>query len=352
VIRGESTTLLFILRLITPVYQFFSRRQLKRRLKQCSGDWQAKVISIGNITVGGSGKTPIVGYLAEKFISRSKKVVIVHSGYGRKSTKNLLVDYGKGREFPVKEIGDETAMMARDIPDAAFAVGRNKKKMLTLADQKLKPDVIIIDDGYQRLDIKKDADIAVIDETLIRNMATVCLHNGYRLFPSGLLREKSSALHRADVIFIAFSSAEWCHGVEFSTLRKNGTKVPVIKWILMISCVEHNGQRYEPDILKGKRPCLFAGIGSFSRLKQMVADLGIETIGDISYGDHAEYNSSKIDELNRNSTSLGADCYLTTAKDMVKLPPSGLDKPVYCLRLKVQPDDEIQLGKIISLDAS
>lgn len=355
--RGESqgyqyAGLAFILRLITPIYQFFSRQRLKQRSKQCSNSLQARVISIGNITVGGSGKTPIVSYLAERFIDRGKKVAIIHSGYGRKRKENILIDYGRGGDFSLDQTGDETAMLFRQIPGAAFAIGRDKKKMVGIADQKFKPDVIIIDDGYQRLDIKKDIDIAVVDETMLKDLASGSPDIGYRLFPSGFLREKWSSLGRANAIFVTRGSNRPDDEFMISELRKYNDKAPIIIWSLMISDIEHNGRKLGLDILKGKKPCLFAGIGSYSRLQQMVENMGIIVAGNIRYDDHVEYDRSKIEQLSRDSTSMGADCYLTTAKDMVKLPSEGLDKPVYCLRLTVCPDDSAIVNDIVGLDTS
>ena len=144
---------IILFRLITPLYQAVSRRHLTQRRKRCSRDWRAQVISVGGVTVGGSGKTPIVMSLAQRLIAVGKKVVVVHSGYGRAGKSELLIPYGRGGDSPLDLMGDEVAMMARMVPSLGFGVGRDKKGMLTRADRELSPDAIIIDDGYQRLDI-------------------------------------------------------------------------------------------------------------------------------------------------------------------------------------------------------
>jgi tetraacyldisaccharide-1-P 4'-kinase len=133
--RFYSSPFLAAFRLATPVYQFFSRRHLRKRRGHRSREWQAKMISVGGITVGGAGKTPIVAYLAERVISDGRKVAIVHSGYGRKRTQDHIIEYGKAGDYAVADIGDETAMLARMIPQAAFAIGRDKKQMAAQLDR-------------------------------------------------------------------------------------------------------------------------------------------------------------------------------------------------------------------------
>jgi tetraacyldisaccharide 4'-kinase len=335
-------------RLLTPTYQYFSRRQLQKRAGQCSGGWKAKVISIGNITVGGTGKTPVIGCLARQSILRGKKVCVVHSGYGRLSREDILIDYGGERTFSAEQVGDEVAMLKREFPEAGFAIGRDKKKMTALADEKLRPDIILIDDGYQRRDIEKDVDIVIVDAETMRAIRDGEKSPALRLFPSGIMREDLTALGRADAIFI--TGGAYDKNRDAGVLREFNAESPMLTWTMAIPGVDLDGVDTGLDVLYDKRPYLFAGIGSFARLVKMLDGLGIKPVGKENPGDHFQYKKSDIERLNRVSTSKGADCYLTTAKDMVKLPPTGLDKPAYCLKLMARPDDEAGVNVIIGWD--
>jgi tetraacyldisaccharide 4'-kinase len=350
---------LLLFRLITPAYQTLSQWNLRRRKGRCSGGWKAKVISVGNITVGGSGKTPIVIELAGRFIARSKSVVIVHSGYGRKSKADCLIGYGRGGDCSVDQTGDEVAMMARFVPQAGFAVGRDKKKMVALADQDLSPDVIIIDDGYQRLDIKKDVDIAVASSGLLDLFFNN--HSGegkkrrrrrLRLFPGGILRERPGTLERADAVFVVNTGSDKAYERLSSKVERYDNKALIIGWHLFFEGAERDGVPVDLNCIKERNPFLFAGIGSFERLLTMIKDAGIKLSGYYRFGDHYEYDKLDIEHLRNLACDAGADCYLTTAKDLVKLAHQSFDLPLYCLNLAARPDDTPLVDGIIGLESA
>lgn len=336
---------LLLFRLLTPVYQFFSRRHLRRRARRRSRDWQVKVISVGSITVGGAGKTPIVAYLAGQLIARGKKVAIVHSGYGRRRTADVIIGYGEGRKSPVAEIGDETAMLAREVPQAAFAVGRDKKKMLVRVDRELHPDVVIIDDGYQRLDVAKELDIATISAAFARRNRGRRLERQLHLFPRGILREPPSSLARADTVFLIGAEAELSSIDE--AVWGGAASRSIMRWVFSLTGALCGDETVPLERFNARRPFLFAGIGSYDRLLGMVRDGGVPICGDYRFGDHFDYDKLDVAMLGRLSSAAGADCYLTTAKDLVKLPVEAFDKPVFCLRLDVRPLEEDRLREML-----
>ncbi len=332
---------------ITPLYQLLSRYNLKKRKSRCSRDWNSKLISIGSIMVGGSGKTPLTIWLARRFIDSGKKVVVLHSGYGRKiDDKDIIIGYNQTGQYSLNQIGDETAMMIGEIPEAGFAIGSDKKKMLIKADQKLSPDIIIIDDGFQRLDIEKDIDIAVIDQSTLSNFKNGLNESNQRLFPSGKLREPLSALKRADSLFVigTNSSSDFSPQNELSEKR-------TVYWRAEILGVICDGKVLPLDILKEHKPFLFAGLGSYDRLLTMLESNGIELAGEYNFGDHHDYDKSDIEHLKDMARIKGAkaDCYLTTAKDMVKLSDMKFDLPVYCLVFSVEPHDMSALDDVLEI---
>jgi len=334
-------------RLVAPVYQFFSRRHLHRRSKKRSRDWDARVISIGGITVGGAGKTPIVQYLADMLVADGRKVAIVHSGYGRKRNEDRIIGCGETPGMDAALLGDEAAMLARSVPSAAFAVGRDKKRMLMEIDASHKPAVAIIDDGFQRLDIAKEIDMAIIPASILIHTHDRHIRRTLHPFPRGILRERPQALKRADVIGITGSEDEISAAADTGWIREYGRGKPVIRWIFELAGAECDGKEISLDELRKREPYLFAGIGSYPRLLKMVRAANIPLVGEYSLGDHFEYDRLDIEMLARLGSSAGADCYLTTAKDVVKLPTDAFDKPLFCLRLAVRPAERDRLCDII-----
>lgn len=335
---------LFLFRLLTPIYQYFSRRHLRKRQQERSREWTARVISIGNITVGGSGKTPIIVRLATEFMAAGKKVVIVHSGYGRESKADFIIPAHSSEEYTPGQIGDETAMMRRMLPSAGFAVGKNKKAMVKAADTELSPDIILIDDGFQRLDIAKDLDIAIVSGDLFPDRDNKAARKKLRLFPSGILRESVEALKRADMLFaINHPEREMT-----ARLDERGISKPVYGWRLSFAGIYKDDKRVSPDEADALEPFLFAGIGSFDRLLDMTAAEGMNIRGSHNFGDHYEYDAVDFEHLRDLRINAKADCYLTTAKDVVKLPSGGLDAPLYCLELDATPLDERLIGNIMT----
>ncbi len=346
--RFYSFPFLAAFRLATPAYQFFSRRHLRKRRARRSREWRAKMISVGGITVGGAGKTPIVAHLAENLISDGRKVAIVHSGYGRKRTQDHIIEYGRAEGFAVADIGDEAAMLARMIPQAAFAVGRDKKSMAARVDREYHPDVIIIDDGFQRLDMEKDIDIVVLGADAVRPHTDQRFNREWRLFPRGILREPPEAIGRADAIFVTGVDAEAGNANHANWFVEAAGDRPIVHWQAELAGAEGDEGDVSLETLRGMKPYLFAGIGSYPRLVRMVEKAGIQVCGDYSFGDHFNYDKLDLDMLRRMAASRQADCYLTTAKDRVKLPPDAFDKPLYSLRLAVGPLESDRMQEIFA----
>ena len=333
---------LLMLSIITPIYQMISRIVLRRRRCHRSGGWNGAVISVGGLTVGGSGKTPIIGWLAGYFLRAGKSVTIVHSGYGRRDRTPLIIP--AGQKASVAQAGDETAMLMKLWPGAAFAVGADKKKMVARADQVLNPEIILIDDGYQRLDIEKRIDIAVVRPELFLQNAGV--HRRLRLFPSGILREPLSALARADAVFIAVDEQTPIDTIK-DEIRCYSPNVPVIVWHFRLNGAVREGGLIANEELRSRRLFLFAGIGSYDRLRRMLSGVGIVPVGDYNFGDHYDYDQMDFAMLKTLSDAARAEGYLTTAKDGVRLPVGGLDKPVYCLALEVVPESESEIERLL-----
>ena len=153
---------------------------------------RGKVISVGNITVGGSGKTPMTLFLANKLKANGFSVSILSRGYGRSNSKNsLLISDGKELLADLHLAGDEPYLMANSISDVPVAVASKRIDGAQLLIDRFDPDVIILDDGFQHLSLQRDIDIVLIDDRVTKQA---------RLLPHGPLREPLSALNRAQLL--------------------------------------------------------------------------------------------------------------------------------------------------------
>jgi tetraacyldisaccharide 4'-kinase len=329
-------------RLGTPIYQKMSRRVLERRARSCSREWKAKVISVGSITVGGAGKTPVVMWLARRIIEHGSRVAIVHSGYGRSASSQVLIGYHDYDEHDVASCGDEVKAMITDLPEAAFAVGKDKKKMVIASDGEFAPDYILIDDGFQRLDIEKDADIAIITEDMSDAFN--------RLFPAGRLREPFPALNRADTLYVMGMSNRWetemrCERI----LHQHGIQHSPNYWRFSFDSALIGDPPMPFAMLTTRRPFMFAGIGSFARLRAMLRSSRVVMAGFERFPDHHAYTEKDFEQLSRRAKECNADCYLTTTKDLVKLSHGSLALPLYALRLIVEPAEQFSIDAHIGL---
>ena len=156
-----------------------------------------KVISIGNITVGGSGKTPTVEYLSNLLQSKGHKVGIISRGYKRKSKSTLVVTDGKKKPESWKHVGDEPFLLAHKLENIPIVVGTSRYKAGSMMIEKFQPDVILIDDGFQHLSLHRDLDIVLVNSKDKRS--------DHKL-TSGKLREPISNLTKADLIIITKSN--------------------------------------------------------------------------------------------------------------------------------------------------
>ncbi|NMC42886.1 MAG: tetraacyldisaccharide 4'-kinase, partial [candidate division Zixibacteria bacterium] len=225
------------------------------------------------------------------------------------------------------------------MPTAAFAVGRDKKQVGGEADRRFAPDVIIIDDGYQRLDIQKNLDIVVISPDIFAGQA--------RLFPGGILRERLETLERAHAVFIIHADEIMLRERIDAAARGFNAAAAILHWRLTLDGAETNGEIIGLESLLGLRPYLFAGIGSFPRMYGMVTHAGIQPAGWHDFGDHHRYTQADIERLPRAAERCRADTYLTTAKDAVKLGGLRFDRPVYTLRLAAQPVETEALNRML-----
>lgn len=308
------------------------------------------VISVGNITVGGSGKTPHVEYLV-RLLQDKVKIAVLSRGYKRKSRGYVLAE----EDTEMKEIGDEPFQMHQKFPGIYVAVDAKRVRGIQhLQDDEETKDVevILLDDAFQHRYVKPGINILLVD------YHRLIIYD--KILPAGRLREPLSGKNRADIVIVTKCPKD-LKPMEFRVLTKAMNLYPFQK--LYFTCINYdkpigifNEQQLDLELLKDKNVMLLTGIAS---PKQMEHDLTpmVKTLTSVSFGDHHHFKSKDIDRINEIFESMPEPrLIITTEKDAVRLRDSeGLYEIVkdnlYALPIKVsfmQDQEENFNEKIIS----
>ncbi len=300
---------------------FYSLGFLKTKTLPCP------VISIGNITVGGTGKTPLAMALSKGLLAKGISIGILSRGYKGKASDPVVSD-GKTIFLSPEESGDEPFLMAKGCPGIPVLIGKNRFVNGRIAIQRFKLQGLILDDGYQHLALYRDVNILLIDsQTAFGDGA---------LLPRGILREPLSQLRRADLFLLT--------KVENPQTTQELEKI--IRHIHPDSEIFHS--HYDPvclvdpedkqealHSLKGKRVLAFSGIASPDYFSSLLEKCGAEIISQSNFPDHHLYTPEDLSFM--KGKSRGADCIVTTEKDMVKLTKLDLlQLPIRALRVEMK----------------
>ena len=270
--------------------RYYQRRPyLRRRLA-------APVISIGNLTVGGSGKTPLAAEIARALLGMRERPSILSRGYARKIRDEGVVIVSDGRSVleGVERSGDEPQMLARAVPGAAVLVSGSRYVAGRIAESRLGCTVHVLDDGFQHFDLARDIDLLVLPDAA----------EDTRTLPFGRFREPLDAASAADAFFVEEAP---CRGRRSADLQVSPLR-PVFTFSRSLGGPP-------PD-----RPAFaFAGIAKPQRFFTDLENAGWKLTGRRSFGDHHHYSGSELDEIARAATSSGAAVILTTEKDLVRL---------------------------------
>ena len=323
-----------VVRLRVTLYRggFFKMRQLP-----------CKVISVGNITMGGAGKTPLVAALAKELRQRGLRVAILSRGYkGTSEQTGGIVSDGQRRYLTPAEAGDEPSMLANQLPEVPVIVGKKRYAMGVKACERFALDVIILDDGFQHLGVKREVDLVLIDSR--RSFG-----NGH-LFPRGPLREPLASLRRASLIVLTKAEASGSQEEIKKQLRRYVPALPLYhshyKAVLLRDAT--SGALLTPDWLRGKKLIAFAGIADPEYFFSLVKRLGTDVVKTISFPDHYDYGRDDIAMLCAHGKTV--DAFVTTEKDFVKLQQLPLnDIPLYSLGIEHEVMEKEFYQKVVSL---
>lgn len=267
------------------------------------------VISVGNISVGGSGKTPFVIALGELLKHRGIAFDVLSRGYGRKSSATAVVDPA-GRP---EQVGDEPLLIARKL-DVPVIVGRERYDAGTLAEKEFNSKLHLLDDGFQHRVLHRDFDIVMLPSS--------DLHDS--LLPLGRLREPITSLARADAVVVSDDIDESL----------------VSKWMRDPKNLWRARRVQEVDTPPGKA-LAFCGIARAEQFFAQLRDPKVQLVATRSFSDHHRYSERNIAMLLKEKSASGADFFITTEKDVVNLGPyAGRLQPLYVTSLRMILDDE------------
>ena len=297
-----------------------------------------QVISIGNVTAGGTGKTPVTEIFARTLASEGRKVAILSRGYRRKEapfwqrmftqvvTPPLVVSDGRHVLLDAATGGDEPYMLASNLPGVAVVVDRNRVKAGRYAIKRLGCDTLILDDGFQYQKLKHSIEVVLVD-------STNPFGNG-NMLPRGILREPARNLKRADIIFLTKCRGDVSAVKE--EVRKYNTTAEIVECNHTPRVLKDvwSREEYPLEWLQGKTTCTLSGIASPKGFENSLRHLGAKVVWCERYADHHRYDSSEILYALNRTADMGADALVTTEKDAVRFPRFET-VPVRCLYLRI-----------------
>ncbi|CUH94530.1 hypothetical protein P22_0596 [Propionispora sp. 2/2-37] len=350
-IHGEkqgplADVLLSVLRFLSFIYglgvdvklALYRYNLLKRHKLPC------QVISLGNITVGGTGKTPTAQRLAAIIRDSGHRVVILNRGYRAQYKGKIgLVSDGSKIYMSAAEAGDEAFLLAKNLPGVPVLIGKDRAITGNYAVQHFQAEVIIMDDGYQHWQLERDLDIVLID--------TINVFGNNFLLPRGTLREPLENLDRAQAILLtkADQSTEDARSSIRDVVRHYNPHALVVESLHSPRCFIEVEEWYKGDVYKnmepletvrGKKVMALSAIGNPSSFEQTIVDIGAEVVYSARYPDHHSYTMVEMQQVMQRAVENGVYAVITTGKDAVKIPAEFIHSqrplPIYMLDIELR----------------
>jgi tetraacyldisaccharide 4'-kinase len=334
-------------RLYRRIIQFriwlYEKRIIRNRAIGCL------VVSIGNLSCGGTGKTPVVEVFAKTLSRKGRKVAILSRGYRSKDNRSLftkikqmfksekyeipprIVSDGKDLLLDSAMAGDEPYMLASNLKSVVVLVDKDRVKSGLYAIDKFETDTLILDDGFQYLRLRPHINIALVD-------TTSPFHN-HHVLPLGLLREPIKNLRRADYIFLTKSNGGNHLRHLKSFIRSHNRRAEIIECChrpKYLESVFHRGKKEELEYLKGKKISALSAIAWPKSFEDFLEELGAILVYKKSYADHHRFSQQEIINFVKESKAQGAEFMVTTEKDAVRIPSIGrCDLDLLFLRVEI-----------------
>jgi tetraacyldisaccharide 4'-kinase len=288
-----------------------------------------KVISVGNITLGGTGKTSLVALIAKYLKQKRHKVAILSRGYKRIGSRFSLLASRPNNEHRTpntETMGDEPYMLKMNLGDVPVVVDTDRIQAAKLAIRDYGADTVILDDGLQQWRIKKDLEIVTIDAT--------CPFGNRKLIPRGILREPLSSLKRADVFILTKTNLnpdnqdikDFLSSINPQSLIVESTHSPLGFYRL-----QERDEFLRLEALKGETVTLISGIADPDSFQNLIASLGINIGSAFRFPDHHNYSKEELDRIIENSKDKNIGTIITTEKDAARI--RSLQLTAYSLQL-------------------
>jgi tetraacyldisaccharide 4'-kinase len=294
---------------------------------------EGPVISIGNLAVGGSSKTPVVAAVAALLREAGHPVAILSRGYrGTFAGDVLVVSDGERVLADAALAGDEPVMLARDLPGVVVAVGRHRDRVGRLVEQRFGPRVHVLDDGFQHQRLGRDLDVVCVSTEEADDWP----------LPAGRLREFAASLRHAAIALVPGSSED------AEAIRRRFDALRVFSLERQVQGFFDREGRRQPA---PARPFAFCGIARPERFISDVAKRASQCTGYRLFRDHHAFRDEEIVTLSREAKERGSDALVTTAKDAVRLPVLALEMPLLILKISVATEPAAEFRHAV-LDAA
>jgi len=285
----------------------------------------APVISVGNLAVGGAGKTPVTMALARRLSARGRAVAVLSRGYGATRSDARVVSDGREVLLGAAEGGDEPVLLARRLPGVRVLCGPRRAALAVQAVGRLGADALLLDDGFQHRALARDLDVVVLD-------AANPVGNGH-LLPAGPNREPVSALRRAGLVWLSRADqaepealVRWRERARAATGRE-----PVESRHAPLDVVDGTlGRSLGLEALRGERVLLLSGLARPGAFRRTVEALGAEVAAERRYPDHHRFTAAELTEALAAATAAGCRRLVTTEKDAVRLDAAHAADPRLC----------------------
>lgn len=286
---------------------FFGLHIFKRKKISCP------VISVGNLSLGGTGKTPTVIQVVQLLRRNNRRPVVVSRGYGRQDeTEIIVVSDGRSVLVDTQTGGDEPVMIGSKLPGIPVVVGSRRYQAALLALQRFSPDVVVLDDGFQHIQLRRDLDIVLLD-------AGNPFGNG-KLFPAGILREPINALKRAHAVLITKTDVATDVGKLKETIRQHTRARIFTSRQVPVDLIDYRNSDIKPlTVLRGSKVLALSGIARPDSFTSMLRSLGADIVAACTYRDHFDYQRSDLAAVFQKAADEKISMIVTTEKDAIRL---------------------------------
>lgn len=292
-----------------------------------------RVVSVGNLTFGGTGKSPAVRAICRKLVARGMKPAVLSRGHGGRLCRvGAIASDGRKRMLDAMDCGDEPALLADALSGVPVAIGKNRIRMGSEVVERFRPDVMVLDDGMQYWQLHRDVEVVLVN-------AAAPFGTG-QVMPAGTLREPVRGIRRADVVVVTGVEAVERERADSLAERLSSmaprAEVFFARRLASALIDGETGERTSTEKLQGMSVVAVSGIANPASFEATVAGCGAEIRERMRFGDHCSYSEEQVKIVENALKSSGAEAVVTTAKDAVKL---RLNIPRYVLDMELHIED-------------